>query len=84
MSDLYDEQFRRRVQMHLMVCDPVSTDIIAALVRYVEHPELRDSASPQVQSRLELAHREMHLYLKSIGNSVCELCEALERVAQEK
>lgn len=37
MADLYDEQFKRRVEMHLLLCDPVSADIISALQRYVEN-----------------------------------------------
>jgi hypothetical protein len=34
MADIFDEQFRLRVNMHLMLCDPVSGDIISALLRY--------------------------------------------------
>src|SRR5690348_13888477 len=36
MSDIYDQQFKRRIGLHLLNCDPISADIICCLRRYVE------------------------------------------------
>lgn len=42
MADLYDDQFRQRVMMHTMVCDPLSADIISAMGRFLDR-ERRES-----------------------------------------
>ena len=34
--------------------------------------------------KLEAAHAELHAYMKRIGDGDCELCEAIERVADSR
>jgi hypothetical protein len=41
---------------------------------------LAESREPAAQPRLAEAHEEMHKYLREIGDSNCELCEALSRL----
>lgn len=36
MANVFDEQFKRRLAMHVMTCDPISADLIQELRIYAE------------------------------------------------
>lgn len=78
MADLYDEQFKNRLGMHVIVCDPASADMISALRRYLDRErearERAEGALREVDKQVtelikidaEIANRR---YLPSLENA---------------
>ena len=45
---------------------------------------MSEHTDAMVIENLRLAHAEMHRYLESIGESGCEFCEAIGRLAEAR
>ena len=67
MANIYDDQFKNRVEMHLLVCDPVSADIIFELRKYLDESHKANSVLEAERDRLTELNIELSKQVNGIG-----------------